>query len=64
MQNGKGSKPRPIKNISSYLSNFEEIDWNKKNEKTACNHPIDEVISKQDESKSNSTPTATERQKS
>jgi len=25
--NGKGSKPRPIKNIKNYISNWEDINW-------------------------------------
>lgn len=37
MQNGKGSKPRPIKNFSKFSDNWDEINWNnkkpKKNEK-------------------------------
>lgn len=61
MQNGKGSKPRPIKDIPKYLSNFDEIDWNKKNQKSTCNQECDDVFSKQDESKYNSTPAPTER---
>jgi hypothetical protein len=28
--NGKGSKPRPIKNIKNYISNWEEINWKPK----------------------------------
>jgi hypothetical protein len=64
MQNGKGSKPRPIKDIPAYLSNFDEIDWTKKNEKSTCNPQSDDVVSKHDESKSNSTSAATERQES
>lgn len=64
MQNGKGSKPRPIKDIPTYLSNFDEIDWSKKNEKSTCNQQGDDVISVQDESISNSTSAATERQES
>lgn len=28
--NGKGSKPRPIKNIKNYISNWEQINWKKK----------------------------------
>lgn len=27
--NGKGSKPRPIKNIKNYISNWEDINWSK-----------------------------------
>lgn len=27
--NGKGSKPRPIKNINKYISNWEQINWKK-----------------------------------
>ena len=27
--NGKGSKPRPIKNIKKYISNWEQINWSK-----------------------------------
>lgn len=38
MQNGKGSKPRPIKNFSKFSDNWDEINWNnkkpKKNEKS------------------------------
>ena len=64
MQNGKGSKPRPIKDIPKYLSNFDQIDWSKKSEKNACNRECDELISNQDESKHDSTSAATERQKS
>jgi hypothetical protein len=63
MQNGKGSKPRPIKNISKYLSNFDEIKWTKKSEKSPCNKENVEVVSNQDETKYNSTSAATERQK-
>ena len=29
MQNGKGDKPRPIKNRKQFLSNWDEIDWEK-----------------------------------
>ncbi len=29
MQNGKGSKPRPIKDIKGYISNWDTIDWSK-----------------------------------
>jgi hypothetical protein len=29
MQNGKGSKPRPIKDIKTYLNNWEDINWSK-----------------------------------
>lgn len=64
MQNGKGSKPRPIKNVNTYLSNFDEINWSKKNEKSTCNLDIPDVISVQDESKSNSISAATEREES
>jgi ribonuclease HI len=31
--NGKGSKPRPIKNINKYISNWEQINWSKNEEK-------------------------------
>jgi hypothetical protein len=38
MQNGKGSKPRPIKNFDQFSNNWEQINWNnkkpKKNEKS------------------------------
>lgn len=27
--NGKGSKPRPIKNIKNFISNWEQINWKK-----------------------------------
>jgi len=27
--NRKGSKPRPIKNIKNYISNWEDINWSK-----------------------------------
>jgi len=29
MQNGKGDKPRPIKNFKQFLSNWDEINWEK-----------------------------------
>ena len=61
MQNGKGSKPRPIKDINNYLCNFEEINWGKNSKKSTCNSDIDEVVSTQDESISNSTSAPTER---
>ena len=28
--NGKGSNPRPFSSYKQYLSNFDEINWNKK----------------------------------
>ncbi len=38
MQNGKGSKPRPIKNFDQFSNNWEQINWSnkkpKKNEKS------------------------------
>ena len=38
MQNGKGSKPGPIKNFSKFADNWDEINWSnkkpKKNEKS------------------------------
>lgn len=27
VSNGKGSKPRPIKNLKQYVDNFDAIDW-------------------------------------
>lgn len=27
--NGKGSKPRPIKNIKNFISNWDQINWKK-----------------------------------
>lgn len=30
MQNGKGDKPRPIKNISQFVENWDEINWSTK----------------------------------
>lgn len=30
MQNGKGDKPRPIKNISQFVENWDEINWSVK----------------------------------
>jgi hypothetical protein len=30
MQNGKGSKPRPIKNIDEFNKNWDQINWEKK----------------------------------
>jgi len=36
MQNGKGDKPRPIKNISQFVENWDEINWSvKKSSKTS-----------------------------
>ena len=64
MQNGKGSKPRPIKDLNNYLSNFDEINWGKNSEKISCNPDTDEVVSTQDESISNSTSAPTEREES
>lgn len=32
MQNGKGSKPRPIASYANYVSNWEEIAWEYKEE--------------------------------
>ena len=61
MQNGKGSKPRPIKNLTSYLNNFDNIDWGKKKEKNSCNQENDDVVLENHENNSNSTPTETER---
>lgn len=29
--NGKGSKPRPIKNIKKFGANWDQINWRKKN---------------------------------
>ena len=61
MQNGKGSKPRPIKNLKEYLSNFDSINWkSKKQEKTSCNCNLNVLPSLNDESKSNSISTATD----
>ncbi len=38
MQNGKGSKPRPIKDFDRFSNNWERINWSnkkpKKNEKS------------------------------
>jgi hypothetical protein len=61
MQNGKGSKPRPIKDINKFLSNYDKIDWSKKEEKNTCKIKTDSLVSNQDETKSNSTSTSTER---
>jgi hypothetical protein len=61
MQNGKGSRPRPIKDISKFLSNYDKIDWSKKDEKITCKSKTDRLVSDQDETKSNSTSTSTER---
>jgi hypothetical protein len=33
MQNGKGSKPRPIKDIKDYCERFDEINWKSQSEK-------------------------------
>ncbi len=33
MQNGKGDKPRPIKDINQYCNNWDEIDWGSKTTK-------------------------------
>lgn len=33
MQNGKGSKPRPIKNFDEFSNNWEQINWNNKKAK-------------------------------
>jgi hypothetical protein len=30
MQNGKGSKPRPIKSVEDFNKNWDDIDWGKK----------------------------------
>jgi hypothetical protein len=57
MQNGKGSKPRPIKDLDSYLSNYDSIDWSKKNEESTCSTENDDVNLKNHESDSNSTST-------
>ena len=32
MQNGKGSKPRPLSNYANYVSNWDEIAWDSKEE--------------------------------
>jgi|LauGreDrversion4_2_1035121.scaffolds.fasta_scaffold3922309_1 hypothetical protein len=61
MQNGKGSKPRPINDLDSYLSNYDSINWSKKNENSACNQETHDVNLENHESNSNSTSTETER---
>jgi hypothetical protein len=33
VQNGKGSKPRPIKNHKKYIENWDAINWSKPNPK-------------------------------
>ena len=32
--NGKGSKPRPIKNIKKYIYNWDQINWKKQPSKS------------------------------
>lgn len=61
MQNGKGSKPRPIKNLKNYLTNYDSINWSKKTENNTCNQEIHDVNLENHESNSNSTSTETER---
>jgi hypothetical protein len=30
-QNGKGDKPRPIKDLQKFIQNWDEINWSKRN---------------------------------
>lgn len=58
MQNGKGSKPRPIKNWNKYLNNFDSIDWSKKSENTACKSKKSDVECVNYETTTDSSPTS------
>ena len=61
MQNGKGSKPRPINDLDCYLSNFDSIDWSKKTENNSCNAKTSDVNLENHENDSNSTSIEIER---
>ena len=52
MQNGKGSKPRPIKNYLDYIDNWSSIEWGNSNTcKKSKKTPKSQVVTK----KSNKT---------
>ena len=40
MQNGKGSKPRPIKDINIYINNWNQINWSKKSKVKSTFKPL------------------------
>jgi hypothetical protein len=44
--NGKGSKPRPVRNVDEFINNWDEINWSRKETSNNNNN----------ESNTNSTP--------
>lgn len=48
MQNGKGSKPRPINNLKEYYDNWDNIDWNKDFQNLFDTHPPTSLTTSED----------------
>lgn len=48
MQNGKGSKPRPLSSYAKYADNWDEISWHRKEEDTTISNDQTENTEQQE----------------